>query len=85
MSRIAFATVSPILSRCGDVERGRGAFLQHFLMAALQRAIALAKMNGIALAVAEHLDFDVARLLQIFFDVDGVVAESGLGFGARGR
>ena len=41
-------------------------------------------MDGVALAVAEHLDLDVARLRQIFLDVDGVVAEGGLGFGARG-
>ena len=41
-------------------------------------------MDGVALAVAEHLDLDVARLLQVFLDVDGVVAEGRLGFGARG-
>ena len=45
----------------GDVERGRGAFLPDLLVAALQRAVALAEMDGAAMAVAEHLDFDVAR------------------------
>ena len=35
-------------------------------------------------AVAEHLDFDVARPLQIFFQIDRVVAECGLGLGAGG-
>ena len=54
-------------------------------MAALQRAVALAEMDGAALAVAQHLDFDVARLLQIFLQIDRVVAEGGLGFRARGR
>ena len=42
-------------------------------------------MNGVALAVAEYLDFDVARLAEIFLDIDRVVAECGLGLGARGR
>ncbi len=91
----ADAEIGNLAHRLGDrfadlvarlrVERGRGAFLHHLLVAALQRAIALAEMDGLALAVAQHLDFDVARLLQIFLDIDGVVAEGGLGFAARGR
>src|SRR5258708_38957409 len=40
----------------GGVERRRGAFLPDLLMAALQRAIALAEMDGAAAAVAQHLD-----------------------------
>ena len=35
-----------------------------------------------ALAVAEHLDFDVTRLCQIFLQIDRVVAESSLGLGS---
>ena len=49
-------------------------------MAPLQRAIALAEMDGAAAAVAEHLDFDVARLLQIFFQIDRGIAERRFGF-----
>ena len=41
-------------------------------------------MDGLAFAVAQHLDFDVAGLFQIFLDIDGVVAEGGLRLGARG-
>ena len=67
------------------IERGRGAFLPDLLVAALQRTIAFAEVNGVALAVAKHLNFDVTRPLEIFLDVDGVVTEGGLGFGARGR
>ena len=91
----ADAEIADLAHRFGDrladrvaragVERGRGAFLPDLLVAALQRAIALAEMDGMALAVAKHLDFDVARALEIFLDIDGVVAERGLGFGARGR
>src|SRR5262249_8036944 len=72
-----------------DVERGRGAFLPDLLMAALQRAVALAEMNGAALAIAEHLDLDMARPFQILLEIDRVIAECGLGFYAscseRGR
>ena len=50
-------------------------------MPALQRAVALAKVDRIAFAVAEHLEFDMARVGEIFFHVDGVVAERGSGFG----
>jgi hypothetical protein len=39
-------------------------------VAALQRAVALAEMDRVALAVAEDLDFDVARLLEILLDID---------------
>ena len=68
----------------GGVERRRGAFLPDLLVAALQRAVALAEMDGAALAVAEHLNLDVARAFQIFLEIDCVVAERGLGLGARG-
>src|SRR6266568_9628634 len=54
------------------------------LVAALQRAVALAEMNGASLAVAEHLDLDMARPLQILLEVDRVIAERGLGLGAGG-
>src|SRR5579863_323556 len=53
----------------GVQRRGR-AFFPDLLMTALQRAVALAEMNGAALAVAEYLDFDVARPLQILFEVE---------------
>src|SRR3546814_3309600 len=36
---------------------GRGRFLKHLLVAALQRTVALAQVNGIALAIAEDLKF----------------------------
>src|SRR5689334_16024447 len=41
-------------------------------------------MHGAPFAVAEYLNFDVARLAEIFLDVNGVVAERGLRFRARG-
>ena len=78
------AQISPISRRCVVVERGGGALLPDLLVAALQRAVALAEMDGLALAVAEHLNLDVTRLFEIFLEIDGVVAERRLGLGARG-
>ncbi len=50
-----------------------------FLVAALQRTIALTEVYRTALAVAQHLDFDVARLLEIFLEVNVTIAKSRLG------
>jgi hypothetical protein len=50
-------------------DAGRGRFLDDFLMAALHGAVALAQMNGVAVGVGQHLDFDMAGMIQIFFHV----------------
>ena len=63
-------------------ERARR-LLDHLLIAALDRAFALAEMDDVAVLVAEHLNFDMARLLDIFLDEHAVVAEARLGFGLR--
>jgi hypothetical protein len=52
-------------------------------MPALQRAVALAKMDRAAAAVAQHLDLDVAGLLQILLEIDRGVAERRLGLVRR--
>ena len=72
-----FAHARPL----GGVERRRRGFFQHLLVAALQRTIAFAQMDGAAMAIAEHLEFDVARLGKILLDINGIVAKGGLGFG----
>ncbi len=66
----------------GRDHRRRG-FLEHLLVAALERAVALAEVDRVALAVAEHLELDVARVGEIFLHVDRVVAECRARF--RGR
>ena len=58
------------------VHAGRGGFLDHLLVAALQRAIALEQVDDIAVGVAEHLHLDVARARDVFFDQDMIVAEA---------
>src|SRR5260370_599180 len=57
-----------------SIKRGGGAFLQDFLVAPLQGAVALAEMNGAAVAVAEHLDFNMARRFERFFTIDRIAA-----------
>src|SRR5204863_9642881 len=79
--RLADDAAHPVALLRSDDRRGR--FLQNLLVAALERAVALAQVDGIALAVAEHLELDVARVAEIFFDIDGVVAEGALRLGAR--
>ena len=59
-------------------ERAR-AFLDHLLVAALDRAFALAEMDGIAMRIGQHLDLDMAWLLDIFLDENAAVAESAYG------
>jgi hypothetical protein len=65
----------------------RRRLLDHLLVAALQRTVALVEMNGIAVAVGEYLHFDMARRGDVFFDQHALVAEGGLGLahGARQR
>ena len=58
------------------VHARRGGFLDHFLVAALERAVALEQMDDIAVAVAEHLHLDMARAFDPFFEQHDVVAEA---------
>src|SRR5205807_3523180 len=67
------------------IERRRGRLLEHLLMAPLQRAVALAEMYAFAMSVAQHLDLDMARLAEIFLEVDRIVIEGSFGFGAGQR
>src|SRR5205823_2670137 len=64
------------------VERGRRRFLDHLLVAALDRALALIDVNDVAMPVAEHLHLDVARRVDEALHVDTIVAESALGLAA---
>src|SRR5690606_13670914 len=66
-----------------DIERRRGGFLPNLLMAALQRAVALAQVDGLTGAVAHDLYFDMARLFEIFLDINGFIAKSSACFRAR--
>ena len=69
----------------GFVEQRARRFLDHFLIAALDRAFALAEIDDVAVLVAKHLDFDVARIGDELLDEDAVVAEARLRLGAGAR
>src|SRR4029079_10375758 len=53
----------------------RRRLFQDFLVAALYRAVALEEVHHVALRVAEHLHFDVARPLEISLYEHALVAE----------
>ena len=57
---------------------GRGRFFQHFLVAPLERAIALTQVNRVAVSVSEDLELDVARVAEVLLDIDSRIAERGL-------
>ena len=63
-------------------ERRAAGLLHQLLVAALQRAVTLTKMHDIAMGVGHNLQFDMARAVEVFFQIDLVIAESGLGLGA---
>ena len=63
---------------------GRGRLLDHLLVAALQRAVALAEMNGVAVAVGEDLQFDMARMADVLLDQHAGIAERALRLALRG-
>ena len=50
-----------LLAQLGRDRRG-GRFLEHLLVPALDRAVAFAQVDDVAVLVAEDLDFDMARL-----------------------
>ncbi len=63
--------------RAGHIveERARR-LLDDLLMPALDRAFALAEIDDVAVRVAQHLDFDMPRLLDVLFDKDAVVGKA---------
>ena len=66
----------------GGVERGGAGLLDQLLVPALQAAVALAEMDDVAVVVGQDLQLDVARPVEVFLEVDRVVAERGAGLGA---
>ena len=53
----------------------RRRFLEHLLVTALHRAVALEQIHDIALRVREHLDLDVTRRRQVSFDQHARIGE----------
>ena len=86
----ACANVTDCLCRfdCGLAHRGaplfrhprRRRFFQYLLMPPLHRAVALEQVDAVAVGVGEHLNLDVARAGEIFFDQHRVVTKRRRGF-----
>ena len=58
-----------------DVHRRRGRLLDELLVPPLHGAVASAELDQIAVGVAEHLDLDVSRVLEVPLHVDRAVPE----------
>lgn len=71
-SRQSHGLLAHGLARC-LIKKGRWRFLDDLLVAALDRALSLAKVKNIAVLIAQHLNFDMARLGDEFLDEDAVV------------
>jgi len=69
-------------SEFGRDHRRRG-FLDHLLMTTLDRAIAFAKMDGVAILIGKHLYFDVPSIGYCPFDNQFVGSERTHRFGTR--
>ncbi len=66
----------------GGVGQGRRRrLLDDLLVPPLDRAVALAQVDTVAVAVDRDLDLDVAVLVEPLLEVQRVVAEGGLGLG----
>ncbi len=68
---------------CRRIERRRRRLLDELLVAALDRALALAERQHATGGVAEHLDLDMTSRRHELLDVDRAVAERSLRLGAR--
>ncbi len=67
----------------GRSERNGGRYFDNFLIAALDRAIALEQVQDIAVMIGQDLDFYVAGAPDVALQKDGIVSERRAGFLAR--
>ena len=81
-----FGGAHPGLAHCGAHDAGnlRGRLFPQFLVAALQRTVALADVHDVTVLVRQHLKLDVLGILQVTFRVDRIVLEVRSRLAARG-
>ena len=65
------------------VQAGRRGFLNDFLVAPLQRAVALVQVHGVAVRVGENLDLDMPALLDETLEQHSIIAEGPGSLAAR--
>src|SRR5205085_198611 len=58
-----------------SADRSRRRLFDDLLMATLNRALALAEMDGVTVLVADDLDLDVTRLADVALEVNGWISE----------
>jgi len=77
---------SGLAHRLAQLGRGkrRGGFFEDFLVAALDRAVALAEMDHMPMLIGEQLNLDMARVFDEAFEVDPVIAKASHGFSPGG-
>ena len=66
------------LAHTGDqlrVDTRRRGFFQHFLVTALQGTIAATQPDRMAVGITEHLNFDMTRVVEEFFDIQFGIAK----------
>ncbi len=63
-------------------QRGGSRFFQQLLVTALQGAVTFAEMHHVAVRVGHDLQFDMAWLVEVFFQIHLIIAKGGAGFGA---
>ena len=63
----------------------RRRFLDHFLVPPLHRTLALSEINHVPVVVAEHLNLDMPRPRQIFFEIKRPSPKAFCGFRSRRR
>ena len=76
-------TSAPILRRTLSVAPRRRRLFEQLLVAPLDRALALAQVHDVPVMVAENLELDVARRLEVLLDVDVADAECRLRLALR--
>src|SRR5687768_10251315 len=74
------AELTPLLLR----QRRRRRLFEQLLVTPLNRALTLPKVDDSTVMIAEHLNFDVARILEIFLDIHVGHTERRFGFALRG-
>src|SRR5262249_57561458 len=68
------------LLSCRRIKQRAWCLFDYFLIASLDGAFALAKMDNVAVLVAKYLNFDMARIGDKFFNEYAFVAERGFRF-----
>ena len=79
----ASMTVAPILRRIFSLSAGDGDSSMQLLMPSLDRTLALAEVHHRAVLIAEDLELDMPRRLDVLLEVDVADAERRLGLPLR--